>query len=81
MNIQSVLNLLVFIIIGCFTLIYVGVLLSTPKKYSVDVLLRYVAAAFFLIVFLGSIICWLLDCSFSFGIPTFGLEDRPHVVG
>lgn len=81
MNMQSVLYLLVFMIVGCFTLIYIGVLLSTPKKYTIDVLLRYVAAGFFLIVFIGSIICWLLDCSFSFGIPTFGLEDRPYVIG
>lgn len=78
---QDILYPFVFAIVGVFGIIYLGVLLNAPKQFTTDVLLRYVAAAFFLIVFLGAIICWLLDCSFSFGLPTFGLEDRPYVIG
>jgi hypothetical protein len=71
----------VFTILGGFGLVYISVLLQTARPYSIDTLLRHIASAFFIIVFLGAIICWLLDCPFPFGLPTFGLENQARVIG
>ncbi len=78
---KSFLYPIVFTIVGGFVIIYLGVLLNAPRPFSIDILLRYVAAGFFFIVFIGAIVSWLLDCPFPFGLPTFGLEDRPYVIG
>ena len=79
--VQAFLYPFLFVVLGGFLLVYLGVLLNTPRPFSPDSIFRYGAAAFFLIVFIGSIVSWLLDCPFPFGLPTFGLEDRPYVIG
>ena len=79
--VKSFLYPLVYTIVGGFGIIYLGVLLNAPKPFTTDVLIRYVAAGFFSVVFIGAIVSWLLDCPFPFGLPTFGLEDRPYVIG
>lgn len=69
------------LILGWFFLVYLNVLFKAPKPMTSDAIFRYIAAVFFLIVFMGSIVSWMLDCSFHFELPTFGMEDRPYVIG
>jgi len=33
------------------------------------------------ILFIGPIIAAFADCKFTFGIPTFGMEERVNVIG
>ena len=70
-----------FLILGTFFLVYLNVLFKAPKPMTANTYFRYAAAIFFLIVFVGSIVSWMLDCSFNFELPTFGMEDRVTVIG
>ena len=79
--IQSVVYPFLFVFLGGFFLVYLGVLLNAPKPMTIDSILRYGAAVIFFTIFIGGIVSWLLDCRFDFGILTFGLEDRPYVIG
>jgi hypothetical protein len=71
----------VLIFLAGFFLVYLGVLLNAPRPFNTDSIFRYGAAIMFFIIFIGAIVSWLLDCQFTFGLPTFGLEDRPYVIG
>jgi hypothetical protein len=72
-----------FVLIGAFLSVYVSVLMDRSKAYSIDGLFRYVGAAFFIIIFFGSVISWLSGCTLTFqsGLPTFGIEERVTVIG
>jgi tryptophan-rich sensory protein len=71
-----------FIIVGTFLAVYVDVLMK-PKSLNLDTAFRYIGAVLFIIIIIGSIISWLLDCTFNVhaGLPTFGLEERIQVIG
>jgi hypothetical protein len=70
-----------FVFLGGFFLVYLGTLMNTPRPINMNSILRYGAAVMFFVIFIGAIASWLLDCKFTYDIPTFGLEDRPHVIG
>ena len=71
-----------FIIVGTFLAVYVDVLMK-PKSLNLDTAFRYLATALFILIILGSVISWLLDCTLNVqaGLPTFGLEERIQVIG
>lgn len=72
---------LLIVILGSFATIYLSTLVSSTKALSSDSLFRLGSAALFLIICFGAIICFFLDCPWPFGLPTFGLENRPYVIG
>ena len=71
------------ILVGTFLSVYFSTLMDRSRLYSIDSIFRYVGAAFFIIIFFGSIVSWLSGCTFTFqsGLPTFGLEERISVIG
>lgn len=65
---------IVFAIVGGLTYVYLSSLLSITRPFSVNNLFQLTAAGLFLLIFIGSVVSWLADCSFS--LPTFGMEQN-----
>ena len=72
-----------FVIVGWFLTVYASTLIQRPGSFSLDVGLKYLVAAFLILVVFGSIINWLRDCTYNVqaGLPTFGLENRVTLLG
>jgi hypothetical protein len=62
---------------------YSGFLLDSKVYSGKDAYLKYASAIFLIVIILGSIISWFLDCTFNLNtlLPTFGLEDRITLLG
>ena len=68
-------------VVGALLWIYVSVLLSASKPFTPDSIFKYASAGFFVVIIFGSVITWFLGSPFPLGLPTFGLENRPHIIG
>jgi hypothetical protein len=55
--------IILIVIIGGFLPVYIGVLLEVPKPFTTNGLIKYTAAALFLLIIFGTIVNWFADCS------------------
>jgi len=54
---------LLIVLFGTFLSVYIGVLLEAPKPFTTNSLIKYTAAALFLVIIIGTIVNWFADCT------------------